>query len=112
VIPEVEACRKLCPDLPADAAPGRVLTDARVRDQFAARLNALAAMKPGGSTRVCRIMLLEQPPSIDSGEMTDKGSINQRAVLQNRAALVELLYAMSPPAHVVAVDAQVCKPEN
>ena len=105
VFPEIEACRKFCPDLPAHTAPGRVLTDARVRDQFAARLNALAAVNPGGSTRVCRIMLLEQPPSIDSGEMTDKGSINQRAVLQNRAGLMELLYAISLPAHVVAIDA-------
>jgi feruloyl-CoA synthase len=36
--------------------------------------------------------VLAEPPSIDRGEVTDKGSINQRAVLQHRAALVEALY--------------------
>jgi feruloyl-CoA synthase len=40
-------------------------------------------------------MVLDEPPSLDAGEMTDKGSINQRAVLARRAALVEELYAGS-----------------
>jgi feruloyl-CoA synthase len=40
-------------------------------------------------------MLLDEPPSLDAGEMTDKGSINQRAVLTRRAALVEELYSES-----------------
>ena len=39
---------------------------------------------------------MEQPPSIDAGEITDKGSINQRAVLKNRATLVDRLYAEPP----------------
>jgi feruloyl-CoA synthase len=43
-------------------------------------------------------------PSLDVGEMTDKGSINQRAVLANRASLVEELYADPPPPHVIAAD--------
>jgi feruloyl-CoA synthase len=38
------------------------------------------------------MLVLEEPPSLDAGEMTDKGSINQRAVLRRRAALVEELY--------------------
>jgi feruloyl-CoA synthase len=43
------------------------------------------------------------PPSIDAGEITDKGSINQRAVLGNRSALVEQLYAEPPdPSIIVA----------
>jgi feruloyl-CoA synthase len=49
----------------------------------------------GSSNRIARAMLLEEPPSLDAGEMTDKGSINQRAVLRRRAALVEELYAGS-----------------
>jgi feruloyl-CoA synthase len=44
--------------------------------------------------------MLEEPPSLDAGEMTDKGSINQRAVLRRRAALVEELY-MNPPSERV-----------
>jgi feruloyl-CoA synthase len=50
----------------------------------------------GSSSRVARILLLDEPPSLDAGETTDKGSINQRAVLQRRAAAVEELYAGSP----------------
>jgi feruloyl-CoA synthase len=46
----------------------------------------------GSSNRIARMLVLEEPPSLDAGEMTDKGSINQRAVLARRAALVEELY--------------------
>jgi feruloyl-CoA synthase len=47
----------------------------------------------GSSNRIALLALLEQPPSLDAGEVTDKGSINQKAVLKTRAALVEALYA-------------------
>ena len=50
----------------------------------------------GSSNRIARLLVLDEPPSLDAGEMTDKGSINQRAVLKGRAALVEELYAGSP----------------
>jgi feruloyl-CoA synthase len=49
----------------------------------------------GSSNRIARLLVLEEPPSLDAGEMTDKGSINQRAVLARRAALVEELYTDS-----------------
>jgi feruloyl-CoA synthase len=49
----------------------------------------------GSSNRIARAMVLEEPPSLDAGEMTDKGTINQRAVLTRRAALVERLYSNS-----------------
>ena len=48
-------------------------------------------------------MLLDSPLSIDRGEVTDKGSINQRAVLEHRSALIEMLYSPAPPAHVVTL---------
>ncbi|HEU4353419.1 MAG TPA: feruloyl-CoA synthase [Burkholderiales bacterium] len=50
----------------------------------------------GSSNRIARVLVLEEPPSLDAGEMTDKGSINQRAVLKRRSALVQELYADSP----------------
>ena len=50
----------------------------------------------GSSNRIARAIVLEEPPSLDAGEMTDKGSINQRAVLRRRAALVQELYTDSP----------------
>jgi feruloyl-CoA synthase len=50
----------------------------------------------GSSNRIARAIVLEEPLSLDAGEMTDKGSINQRAVLKRRAAMVQELYAGSP----------------
>ena len=46
----------------------------------------------GSASRPAWLHLLAEPPSIDHGEVTDKGSINQRAVLAHRAALIEVLY--------------------
>jgi feruloyl-CoA synthase len=66
-------------------------------------LERLARESTGSSNRVARALILDQPPSIDAGEITDKGSINQRAVLNSRAALVERLYAEPPdPSIIVA----------
>jgi feruloyl-CoA synthase len=101
VFPNVAACRSLCPDLAADAPIDLVLADARVRDSFRGLFQRLAAEGTGSSTFVARAVLLGDPPSIDAREMTDKGSINQKAVLANRASLVEALYAEPPPADVI-----------
>ncbi len=102
VIPDLGACRMLAKGLPAHASPEVVLADQRVRDQFAERLASLARGSTGSSTLVRRILLLAEPPSIDRGEMTDKGSINQRAMLRHRADLVEELYRGSP--RTIGVD--------
>ena len=51
----------------------------------------------GAAFGVMRALVLIDPPSFDRGEITDKGSINQRAVLTHRAALVEALYAGTDP---------------
>jgi feruloyl-CoA synthase len=63
---------------------------------FRDRLRTFAAKSTGSSNCIRRAIVLEEPPSLDAGEMTDKGSINQRAVLQRRAALVEELYRDPP----------------
>jgi feruloyl-CoA synthase len=65
------------------------------------RLMSFAAQSTGSSNRIARAMVLEDPPSLDSGEMTDKGSLNQRAVLARRAALVEELYRDPPSARTI-----------
>ena len=57
----------------------------------------LAAQSTGSATRIARLHLMHEPPSIDKGEVTDKGSINQRAVLEHRAALVNALHDGSLP---------------
>jgi len=46
---------------------------------------------------------MTEPPSIDGGEITDKGYVNQRATLERRAALVQALYANPPGDGVVVV---------
>jgi feruloyl-CoA synthase len=105
VFPDIEACRKFG-GLGAEATGTDIVEDARVRGKFAALLTQLAATSPGTSTRVERAILMAEPPSMDKSEMTDKGSINQRAVLKNRAALVEELYATPPSARIIAAGEQ------
>ncbi len=86
--------RELC-DLPASAPLIEVLQHPKVLAYFQHLLNALAAQSTGSANRVARLLLLSEPPSIDAGEVTDKGSINQRAVLKQRNALVLAMYAGS-----------------
>jgi feruloyl-CoA synthase len=73
-------------------APGAVV-DAAYRARLRDALAALAGARAGTSARVARAVICDEPPSIDAGEITDKGYLNQRAVLQRRAALVDRLYA-------------------
>ena len=101
VFPNVPACRALCPGLSADATLAQVFGDSRVQSSVRAGLLALARAGSGTSTFAARVLLMEEPPSIDAGEITDKGYINQRAVLTRRHALVERLYAGTPGADVI-----------
>lgn len=86
LVPDVAACAALCPPGTADvlAYPAVV---AALRDRLAAQ------GETGSSARIARIALLRAPLSLEAGELTDKGSVNQRAVLARRTALVEALYA-------------------
>jgi feruloyl-CoA synthase len=98
IFANVEACCALCPggSLKAGADSGLtasgVLRHEAVRERFRSLLAAFAVEATGSSNRVSRAILLEEPPSLDAREITDKGSLNQRAVLEHRAALVEELY--------------------
>jgi feruloyl-CoA synthase len=71
--------------------------------EFKSRLLAFAKESTGASTRVTRIMLMAEPPSMDVGEATDKGSINQRNVLRHRALLVDELYTLTPTSRVITL---------
>ena len=57
----------------------------------------------GSSARIKRVHLMTEPPSIDGHEITDKGYINQRATLERRAALVDVLYADDPDDQVIVI---------
>jgi feruloyl-CoA synthase len=87
---EVGALVFLNPAVAKDLAPDAV------RARLAQALKALAADATGSSMHPARVLVMPEPPSIDANEITDKGYINQRAVLERRAALVERLYAGGP----------------
>ena len=96
VFPHIGACRAVS-GLAPDAGVDEVLTSAPVLAHFQALLDSLAASATGSATRIARLCLLAQPPGIDSGELTDKGAINQRAVLVCRAETVEALHRGALP---------------
>jgi feruloyl-CoA synthase len=77
--------------------------DPAVRAAVTDRLNALAQQASGSSNRVMRLAWLTASLSIDAGEVTDKGSINQQAVLSRYGELVDQMYAKPPPVHVICV---------
>jgi feruloyl-CoA synthase len=90
------AVRKLA-GLPADAPLRQVLESAPVQAHFQHVVNELAAQATGSASRVALLHLMHEPASIDKGEVTDKGSINQRAVLKHRDALVQALHEGTLP---------------
>jgi len=97
VFPRMFECRRLS-GLAASASDTQVLASAPVREWFADWLRRLNREATGNASRLEWIALLDEPASIDRGEITDKGSINQRAVLQWRAEKVEALYRGLDPA--------------
>jgi feruloyl-CoA synthase len=101
VFPNVDACRVLCADMAADAPVAALIGDARVRARIEDALRTMAQDSAGSSTLPKRVLILEEPPSIDANEITDKGYINQRAVLMRRTALVEGLHAPVPDPEII-----------
>ena len=100
---DLDGCRLINPALPADdltAAASDPLILAALRE----RLLRLLATSTGSSTRIARAVLIDTPLSIDRGEVTDKGSINQRAVLDHRSALIDQLYSPSPTMRVITLE--------
>ncbi len=102
VILDLDGCRLINPTLPLNDL-AVAAADPLIRDAFRDRLMLFLAGATGSSTRIARVVLLDTPLSIDRGEVTDKGSVNQRAVLENRAALIEAIYAGAEEAKVIAV---------
>ena len=86
--PAVRALSGMAADVPlAD-----VLSSEPVLAHFQKVLNELAKTATGSANRIARMCLLSEPPTIDKGEITDKGSINQRAVLSHRSDTVAALH--------------------
>jgi feruloyl-CoA synthase len=108
VFPALDACRELA-NLPATASAAETIANPAVHAKFQALLNELAAEATGSSNRIARAILMPEPPAIDAHEVTDKGSINQGAVLKNRAALVLDLYSPRPSARVISIQTGIQK---
>ena len=102
VVPNVAACRALA-GAPADEPVAQLLARAAVVEAVRAGLQRLRDAA-GGASSMCaeRARLLVEPLSIDAGEITDKGYVNQRAVLARRGAELERLYARSQDGLTVA----------
>ncbi len=91
IFPNIAACRKVSGS--SDQEPlADVLRSLPVRNGIAQGLAQLRARGGGSSTYATRAVLLTEPPSVDGGEITDKGYINQRAVLARRAEIVDRMY--------------------
>lgn len=89
VFPNLEACQALNSNI-KDAKS--LLSSHEVIAEFTAKLQAFDRTTTGSSTCIKALRLLDLPPSIDAHEITDKGSINQRAVLKTRGDLVDVIY--------------------
>ncbi len=102
-VPSPAGCRSVCPDIADDAPIEAFITHPEIRARLAKGLAAHNRENPGSSTRITRALLLAEPPQIDAGEITDKGYVNQRAVLARRAGDVERLYAEHPDDDVLVI---------
>nr|WP_329601675.1 feruloyl-CoA synthase [Paraburkholderia antibiotica] len=91
VFPRLDDCRRLA-GLPVAASAGEVVQAPAVRAHFVALLEKLNRGATGSASTIARLRLMDVPPSLDLGEVTDKGSINQRAVLKQRAELVDAMH--------------------
>jgi len=96
VFPNLAACRAQA-GLPDSAAAAEVIVGESVRAGIAQGLARLKAQGGGSSTYATRALLLAEPPSVDDGEITDKGYINQRAVLTRRTDAVACLQDDASP---------------
>jgi feruloyl-CoA synthase len=102
IFPNAVGCAGLCPDLPKETPLAILAADSRVRERVAQALRALS-QEAGSCTRAARALLLTEPPSIDANEITDKGYVNQRAVLTRRTTAVDDLYRAPRPPEVITL---------
>lgn len=96
------ACRDLIGQ--PNASMTELLASSQICDSLRAGLAKHNLRSTGSSTRIRRIKLLSEPASMDAGEITDKGYVNQRRVLDRRATAVEQLYAQPTDSHVIVID--------
>ena len=107
IFPNIAECRALCPGLPPDADLADVFLNPAVRGRVQRGMALLRQQGGGSSTYPERALIMAEPPSVEAGEITDKGYINQRMVLTRRADFVEFLHQDVLDKTVVSVHAAV-----
>ncbi len=100
--PDMAAAKALCSG-GADLEPAALLRRPEVVAHIQKGLREYNADHPGSSARIARVLLMHEPPSLDAGEIADKGYVNQRRTLERRAHLVDALYADPPPGEVIVI---------
>lgn len=109
IFPNLEGCRRLCPELGTQASPAELAAAPAVRQYLRQGLERYNDEFPYSSRRIGRVRILTEPPRIYEAELTDKTSLNQRAGLERRRELVEELYRRGPPDDVIILKP---KPER
>jgi feruloyl-CoA synthase len=102
--PNLNALKAICTDESLHGDPVKLIASPAVREHVRKGIADHNATQTGSSAQIRRVLLMPQPPSIDANEITDKGYINQRAVLERRKALVEGLYAKVPSPELIIID--------
>ena len=93
VFPSEAGCRGLCGAAAKDLSLAQLIRQPEVRASLVNGLAGHNAVNPTSSMRIARVLMMDELPSVDGHEITDKGYINQRAVLERRGRLVEALYS-------------------
>ncbi|HEY0302944.1 MAG TPA: AMP-binding protein [Rhizomicrobium sp.] len=97
--PVAAAAKELC----GSSDPAVIVADPKVRAAVREKFAAYNKAQSGSSTRVRRVILMAEPPSVDGHEITDKGYVNQRATMDRRKVLVDKLFAATPDAEVIEI---------
>jgi feruloyl-CoA synthase len=97
--PVAAAAKEIC----GNSDPSLFVNDPKIRDFVRAKFASYNNQQGGSSTRVKRVILMAEPPSVDGHEITDKGYVNQRATMDRRSVLVDKLFAATPASEVIEI---------
>lgn len=107
VFPDLNYCEQLIKNDTRASAPHRLIQSPEVKQALQSVIDQLAGKSTGSSTLIKRAIIADFDLSLDKGEITDKGSINQRKILENHANVVALLYQQGPSAQVLQVSSKI-----
>jgi len=100
--PNISAAKQIAGDASL-SGPAAIVAHPKVREFVHDKFAAHNAESSGSSTRIKRVILMTEPPSIDGNEITDKGYVNQRAALERRYKLVDMLFVDPPSPEVIEI---------